>query len=371
MGAYLSTPVTEKEAFDGEIGGVQYGGASMQGWRRNMEDAHVVLGEQQNDDTTSVFGVFDGHGGSEVARFCQEHLAKELLTMDGFAGNVEESLVKVFHRIDDMLRDSTYHAELEEFKNKPETDEEETTEEGAPQSPTDAVLKQLNLVRKMMFANSGTRPGGGQGGTANGGGAGNREGGGFSETGVHAGSTAIVAVKKGNTLYIANAGDSRGVLCRGDTAVALSEDHKPGLERERARIVAAGGFLSEIAGMCRVNGNLNLSRAIGDLKYKGNTNLKPKDQIITAEPDVKVVDLLPEDKFFVLACDGVWDVMDNQQVVGFVATRLEQGKKYSEIGAELLNECLAPDPKLTRGVGCDNMTILIAGLQPSQPSTDT
>ncbi|GMH40531.1 hypothetical protein BSKO_08435 [Bryopsis sp. KO-2023] len=370
MGAYLSTPVTEKEAFDGEIGDVKYGGASMQGWRRNMEDAHVVFGEEGGDDMVSVFGVFDGHGGSEVARFCQEHLAKELLTMDGFSGNVEESLVKVFHRIDDMLRDSTYHAELEEFKNKPECDEPETTEEGGTQSSTDAVLKQLNMVRKMMFANSGGR----QGGTANGGNPGNREGeggGAFSETGVHAGSTAIVAVKKGKTLYIANAGDSRGVLCRGNAAVALSEDHKPSLERERARIVAAGGFLSEIAGMCRVNGNLNLSRAIGDLKYKGNSSFKPKDQIITAEPDVKVVDLSEEDKFFVLACDGVWDVMDNQQVVEFVATRHEQGKKYSEIGAELLNECLAPDPKLTRGVGCDNMTILIGGLQPPKPPAAT
>lgn len=37
---------------------------------------------------------------------------------------------------------------------------------------------------------------------------------------------------------------------------------------------------------CRVNGNLNLSRAIGDLKYKGNENLAPAEQIITAQPDI-------------------------------------------------------------------------------------
>jgi protein phosphatase 1G len=53
----------------------------------------------------------------------------------------------------------------------------------------------------------------------------------------------------------------------------------------------AGGFLSEIGGVCRVNGNLNLSRAIGDLKYKGNVELPPKDQIITAQPDVRKVTL--------------------------------------------------------------------------------
>jgi len=55
--------------------------------------------------------------------------------------------------------------------------------------------------------------------------------------------------------------------------------------------VSAGGFLSEIGGVCRVNGNLNLSRAIGDLKYKGNTELPPKDQIITAQPDVIKISL--------------------------------------------------------------------------------
>ena len=64
--------------------------------------------------------------------------------------------------------------------------------------------------------------------------------------------------------------------------------------------------------MCRVNGNLNLSRAIGDLKYKANSGLPAKDQIISAEPDIRHVTLCPDDRFFLLACDGVWDVMTNQ-----------------------------------------------------------
>ena len=83
---------------------------------------------------------------------------------------------------------------------------------------------------------------------------------------VQAGCTAVVAIKRGDELYVANAGDSRGVLCRGTKAVALSEDHKPAHDVEKNRIIAAGGFLSDIGGVCRVNGNLNLSRAIGDLR---------------------------------------------------------------------------------------------------------
>lgn len=56
---------------------------------------------------------------------------------------------------------------------------------------------------------------------------------------------------QGNHLYVANAGDSRAVLCRGPDAVALSEDHKPAAEAEKARIMAAGGFISDIGGVVR------------------------------------------------------------------------------------------------------------------------
>ena len=82
---------------------------------------------------------------------------------------------------------------------------------------------------------------------------------------VTAGCTAVVAFKAGRTLFVANAGDSRGVLCRGGTVYALSEDHKPQNEVEINRIHAAGGFVNTVG---RVNGNLNLSRSLGDLKYK-------------------------------------------------------------------------------------------------------
>ena len=63
---------------------------------------------------------------------------------------------------------------------------------------------------------------------------------------------------------------------------------------------------------CRVNGNLNLSRAIGDLKYKSNDQLTAAEQIISAQPDVTEIKLGPQDRFLVLACDGVWDVKTNQ-----------------------------------------------------------
>jgi protein phosphatase 1G len=101
---------------------------------------------------------------------------------------------------------------------------------------------------------------------------------------IHAGATAIVAVIMDRTLVVANAGDSRAVLCRGGgVTVALSFDHKPMQSTELARIRAAGGFVNAFG---RVNGNLNLSRSVGDLKYKQVPGIPPALQMITAEPDI-------------------------------------------------------------------------------------
>jgi serine/threonine protein phosphatase PrpC len=95
-------------------------------------------------------------------------------------------------------------------------------------------------------------------------------------------------------------------------AVALSEDHKPLDDGERRRIEAAGGTVNDVGGVARVNSNLNLSRAIGDMKYKDNCELPVDKQVITAHPDVRIFELTKEDRYFLLACDGVWDVMSNQ-----------------------------------------------------------
>lgn len=352
----------------------------MQGWRRTMEDAHIAsvnLGDQD----ISLFGVFDGHGGSEVARFCSKYMTSEILQLTEVknGGDMTTALVKLFHRMDDMLRSDEHSQELAEFKGKRSDDEESEDMEGAGGqgvSPSDAI----DLLKKFIaMKRQGTS------GDANGSpGAGASDEGEASvldqaefiieddiqedtlpEHSIQAGCTAVVALLKSRKhLYIANAGDSRAVLCRGGTAIALSEDHKPAQERERSRIVAAGGFLSEIGGVCRVNGNLNLSRAIGDLKYKQNDTLPAAAQIITAEPDVQHIELNDDDQFFVLACDGVWDVMENQEVCDFVSERLRAGDSPKQVACDLLDACLASNPRDAKGIGCDNMTAQIIVLRP-------
>ncbi|SBT36126.1 protein phosphatase 2C [Plasmodium ovale wallikeri] len=140
------------------------------------------------------------------------------------------------------------------------------------------------------------------------------------------GSTALVAVILKGYLIVANAGDSRAIVCFNGNSLGMSTDHKPHLQAEEARIKKAGGYISN----GRVDGNLNLTRAIGDLHYKRDPFLPQKDQKISAFPEVTCVTLTPDDEFLFLACDGIWDCKDGQDVVGFVKTRLDKFEELNE-----------------------------------------
>lgn len=86
----------------------------------------------------------------------------------------------------------------------------------------------------------------------------------------------------------------------------MSVDHKPELAEEKQRIEKAGGFVEEN----RVKGILNLSRSLGDLEYKSDSQLALKDQMITAMPEVKKIKYDPSEyPFLVIACDGIWDCL--------------------------------------------------------------
>ncbi|OMJ65755.1 hypothetical protein SteCoe_37669 [Stentor coeruleus] len=305
MGPYLSSPIRDKKTNSGENHRVRFASSEMQGWRNTMEDAKLV--NLALDDNTMIFGVFDGHGGKEVAEFVSRHFCIEIVTTRAFKeGNFEQALKDTFLKMDDLLR----------------------TTEG---------LKEVIRIAKDLPSNYPVQA---------------------DPNMMMAGCTAVVALICRNFIFVANAGDSRCILSRDGRAVELSQDHKPDLPQERDRIIRAGGTVDD----GRVMGNLNLSRSIGDLEYKKNNSIPAKDQMISAFPDVRIEELGARDEFLVLACDGVWDMLTSQECVNFVSQRIKN-KPLSTIAEETLDRCLAPDIASSGGLGCDNTTIVIVELK--------
>ncbi|KAJ8750459.1 hypothetical protein K2173_015598 [Erythroxylum novogranatense] len=252
-----------------------WGVTSLCGRRPEMEDAvatiprllkipiKLLIGDRVQDgmnkclthQTAHFFGVYDGHGGSQVANYCSERihsvLAEEIESLsngviDGKDGCQElwkKAFTNCFLKVD------------AEVGGKP------NTEALAPET---------------------------------------------------VGSTAVVAIICSSHIIVANCGDSRAVLCRGKDPVALSVDHKPNREDEYARIEAAGGKVIQWNGH-RVFGVLAMSRSIGD-RY-----LKPW---IIPEPEVMFVPREKEDECLILASDGLWDVMPNEEACELARKRI-------------------------------------------------
>lgn len=120
------------------------------------------------------------------------------------------------------------------------------------------------------------------------------------------GSTAVTAILiNGEKLVVANVGDSRAVIYKKGVAKQLSVDHMP--SREKKTIESKGGFVSNIPGdVPRVDGQLAVARAFGDKSLKRH---------LSSEPDVAVEMVDDDTGFIILASDGLWKVMSNEEAV--------------------------------------------------------
>jgi serine/threonine protein phosphatase PrpC len=122
------------------------------------------------------------------------------------------------------------------------------------------------------------------------------------------GTTTVVCVVIGNTLYIANTGDSEAVLAEHKdgnselSSILLTEKHKPNAPSEKKRIEDAGGQV--VFG--RVLGSLAVSKALGDMDFKHPYN-KAEGDFVSADPYIQRLELTPANPFIVIACDGLWD----------------------------------------------------------------
>lgn len=146
----------------------------------------------------------------------------------------------------------------------------------------------------------------------------------------HAGATAVTAVlDEHNNLTVAHIGDSRLIVIRNGKVVFTTRDHKPTDLIEKARIEAQGGFVQD--GRARhtaSNSSFALARSLGDIQAQG--------KILISTPEVKHF-LVRKDDHIVLASDGVWDVLDNEEIVRLIG----EGGSEQEKADRVVNEARA------------------------------
>ncbi|CAM8935238.1 hypothetical protein QQ045_012781 [Rhodiola kirilowii] len=141
------------------------------------------------------------------------------------------------------------------------------------------------------------------------------------------GSTAVTAILvNGEKLWVANVGDSRAVLSKRGKATQMSIDHEPNVER--SSIERKGGFVSNMPGdVARVNGQLAVSRAFGDKNLK--THLR-------SDPDIKFANIDRDTELLILASDGLWKVMSNQEAVDIAIKFKDPLQASKQLAAEAL-----------------------------------
>ncbi|KZT60795.1 protein serine/threonine phosphatase 2C [Calocera cornea HHB12733] len=235
--------------------------STMRGYREKQEDRFAVClelpvpGSSINQEVM-FFGVYDGHRGFTMAQHVATTLHSVLAASDAYKKALYRDALDVsFRAMDqDVLDGRVLSAEAEEEdKNYP----------NAPGEPTSS------------------------------------------------GCTATVALIIGKRIIVANAGDSRAVICRSGKAIQLSTDHSPFKPSELERIHAAGSKV--IKG--KVGFMLAMSRSLGDIGAKSTEGLTPEQQPIIGIPDLQETTLTADDEFMVLASDGVWTaLLDRDQV---------------------------------------------------------
>ena len=106
----------------------------------------------------------------------------------------------------------------------------------------------------------------------------------------------------------------------------------------------------------RVDGKLNLTRAIGDLQFK-EKKLRAYEQAITAYPEISTYKLNEHSEFFVSGCDGIWDCVEPQKFCEFISAEIKKGIKISQVIANTQDMILSKT--INSPIGTDNMTCMI------------
>ena len=394
MGSFLDKPKTEKTTHKGDGNQLSYGLSAMQGWRIEMEDAHCsLIGlPRAGLEQWSFFAVFDGHAGATVSKYSSEELIKSILDTepalfdDLAAALLSSSSARALSPLpssatNDTIADNdnnnssssptssttkliSTNSKTTESNNSEaastltsssqsnlnnvvvaaadttnsiktsNSNSSLSTNKSVTSSPTAAAIAassspisgdlqaRLSSAIRQGFLNLDAKI---------------RSRAEFERGEDKSGSTAVACLVSPTHIYLINCGDSRAIAVSDNQIVLHTLDHKPINPVERERIHNAGGSVM----IQRVNGSLAVSRALGDYEYKSVEGKGPCEQLVSPEPEIYVHERTDKDEFVVLACDGIWDVMTNEDLKEFVHARLKVTDDLVKVSNEVLDTCLS------------------------------
>lgn len=296
MGAFLDKPKTEKHNEEGSGNGLRYALSSMQGWRIEMEDAHTSKIGLAGLKDWSFFAVFDGHAGARISGYCSEMLLNAIVSNEDFRGSAPSDTK--------LLEPAVENVRI---------------------GIRTGFLRLDDQIRHLPETVSGEDK---------------------------SGTTAVCVLISPTHLFFANCGDSRMVLSRDGQVAFCTHDHKPINPIEKERIQNAGGSVM----IQRVNGSLAVSRALGDFEYKNVQGKGQCEQLVSPEPEIFLEERSEKDEFIVLACDGIWDVMTNEELCDFIRDRMLLTDDLKSVCNSVVDTCLSKGSR-------DNMSIIIVAFR--------
>ena len=438
---------TEKSTYDKTVSNMKIGVCEMQGWRKTMEDAAIVLPNYEKN--TSLFGVLDGHGGSIISEFVSVNFKNVLIRTEAYKkGSYEQALSETFLIMDELLKNKkinnfiyTTHNSKEKVKdiekgentkkkdsiiklrfetgkydfdldhidlnnggegtitsifeyklkkNKEKNGEMNSTVDDSKLNQSKLSKNSFELIKEEEKENKNLKiddiffeKSGKQNASLNGLPS-------FEEVfDIHQyelnfepkinelkstnnknssklyynenlianemGTTANIMLIKNGIIYIANVGDSLSVMYKNKKAYNLNQEHQTIIESEKQRVLKSGSYISGY----RINGMLNLTRAIGDLRFKSNMELKRHEQSVIALPEITKIEDTEGIDFIIMGCDGVWDCVKRQMVCEFIEKEINEHpeKNLSEILKKIFDRCVSPVSGVV--LGTDNMSCII------------
>ncbi|CAG8636910.1 19354_t:CDS:2 [Gigaspora margarita] len=263
--------------------------------RRTMEDSHSYFYDFAGIEGQGFFSIFDGHAGKQAAEWCGNHFHE--IFQDELQKNLQKnsdiSIQEIFHeaflRADKQLNENAgKHSGCTAVTAFLRSEPEKITSENDINGKDPSVCNGADLMKKFK-----------------------------------------------RVLYTANVGDARAVLNRDGRAVRLSYDHKGSDPQEAKRIVEAGGFVMNN----RVNGVLAVTRSLGDCSMK---------EFVIGKPYTTKITLTEKDSFLILACDGLWDVCNDQEAVDLVKDIMDP----QEASTKLIRHAL-------QNFSTDNLSVMV------------